>query len=61
MRKEVRTDDKLIVDPNTERAEDLLEAIALDLDSLLKKMEDTEANANRAPLPGSLLPNSKER
>lgn len=61
VRKEVRTDDKLIVDPNTERAEDLLEAIALDLDSLLKKMEDTEANANRAPLPGSLLPNSKER
>ncbi|MDQ3247946.1 MAG: AI-2E family transporter [Chloroflexota bacterium] len=40
VRKQVRATKDEVADPDAERAEDLLEAIALDLDGLLSKVED---------------------
>ena len=39
VRKQVRATDSTLVDPETERVEDMIEAIATDLDSILSKME----------------------
>jgi len=39
VRKQVRTTDSIVADPQTEQVEDMIEAIATDLDSLLSKME----------------------
>jgi predicted PurR-regulated permease PerM len=60
VRKEVRMDDEVTVDPNAERAEDLIEAIAVDLDSLLKKIEDAVASPMNSSVTSQPLPKSKE-
>jgi hypothetical protein len=49
VRKQVRSDEEAIPDPDAERAEDLLEAIVLDLDSLLIQKENTVEEAKSSP------------
>ena len=60
VRKEVRMDDEVTIDPDAERAEDLIEAIAVDLDSFLKKMEDAVASPSNGATMNQLSPKSKE-
>ncbi|MFN8489380.1 MAG: AI-2E family transporter [Caldilineaceae bacterium] len=60
VRKQVRNEDETLADPNAERAEDLLEAIALDLDSLLTKLENQESGNSATTADNNVLRPIKE-
>jgi len=60
VRKQVRSEGETLIDPNAERAEDLIEAIALDLDSLLTKLENQESDQRAAPTDNNVLRPIKE-
>lgn len=55
VRKRVRNDEETMPNADNERAEDLLEAIALDLDGLLTERENRENAANRTANQNGLL------
>ncbi|CAN5541648.1 hypothetical protein BH10CHL1_BH10CHL1_38960 [soil metagenome] len=56
VRKQVRHEEETMPDPDTERAEDLLEAIVLDLDSLLTQKENAAEDEKQLANPTNSLP-----
>jgi len=56
VRKQVRYEEGAMPDPDAERAEDLLEAIVLDLDSLLTQKENAAEAAKQPAQQADILP-----